>query len=178
MAGKIKKRKLPKDLNDASALAVSHLNAVKKISEACQVLRSFSMTEVHSAIGLVDLPPDNAVLFLVAKYEIEDVLKVCSALLRLPKALPPSQKESMMQTATGRDDAGFIATFIRKYSPGLPSISNSLSHGDSPTALAPPTAICFECHKSLVFNHQCSVSVSKHVRLLLTFRVGGKGAAC
>ena len=68
MAGKIKKRKLPKDLSDASTMAVSHLNVSKKISEACQVLRSFSVTEVHLAIRSVDLSPDDAVLFLVVQY--------------------------------------------------------------------------------------------------------------
>ena len=159
MAGKIKKRKLPKDLSDASTMAVCHLNVAKKISEAWQVLRSFSVTEVHSTIRSVDLSPDDAVLFLVAQYGIKDVLKVCSALSRLPEALPPSQKESTMQAATGRDDAGFIASFVSKYLPGLPSKFMSLSHSDSPTTLAPPTAICFECHKALVFNHLCNVSI-------------------
>ena len=154
MAGE--KRKLPRDLKDASAMAVNYLTATKKISDACQVLRSLSMQEVHTA-RIVDLSPDDAVLFLVARYGIKDVSKVCSALSTLPEALPLSQKERMTQAVTGRDDAGFIANFICKYSPGLPS---TLLHSDSPTVLAPPTAICFECHKSLVFNHQCNVSIS------------------
>ena len=103
IAGRVKKRKLPKDLSDASAMATSHLNTVKKIGEACQVLRSLSTTEVHSAFVSVDLSPNNAVLLLVAQYGIKDVLKVCSALSRIPEALPQSQKESVLQASTGRD---------------------------------------------------------------------------
>ena len=136
MAGRVKKRKLPKDLSDASAMATSHLNAVRKISKACQVLRSLNATEVHSAFRSVDLSPDNALLLLVAQYEIEDVLKVCSALSRTPEALPPSQKESVLQASTGRHDAGFIASCVSKCSPGLSRVVASLAHIDSPTALA------------------------------------------
>ena len=150
MAGK--KRKLPKDLKDASAMAVCYLNATKKISDACQVLRSLNIQDVNT----MDLSPDDAVLFLVAQYGIQNVSKVCSALSTLPEALPLSQKERMIQSVTERDDAGFIANFISKYSPGLPS---TLLHCDSPTVLAPPTAVCLECHKSLVFNHQCNVCI-------------------
>ena len=147
-------------------MATSYLNAAQKISEACQVLRSFSVTEVHSAFRSVDLSPDNTLLLLVAQYGIEDVLKVCSALSRTPEALPPSQKESIVQAATGREDAGVIASCVSKYSPSLPTTVASLIYTDSPTALAPPTTICLECHKSLVFNHQCNVS-REHLILLI-----------
>ena len=37
-----KKRKLPRDLKDASTMAINYLTATKKISDACQVLRSLS----------------------------------------------------------------------------------------------------------------------------------------
>ena len=94
MAGK--KRKLPKDLKDASAMAVCYLNATKEISDACQVLRSLNIQDVHT----MDLSPDDAVLFLVAQYGIQNVSKVCSALSTLPEALPLSQKERMIQSVT------------------------------------------------------------------------------
>ena len=78
-------------------MAVSHLCAAKKISEACQ---GFTVTEAYSAVRSADLSPNNTVLFLVAQYGIEYVLKVCSALSRQPETLPRSQKESIMQEAT------------------------------------------------------------------------------
>ena len=155
MAGK--KKKLPKDLKDASAMALSYVNVISRIKEACNVLKSVNMTEFQTSKS-VDLSRDNALLFLIAQYGIEDVLKVSSVLSTLPEEIPTSQKERTLTTVTEISNTNTIANFITRHLPGLPSILGSVIVSDSPIVLAPPTAVCLECNKSLVFNHKCNVS--------------------
>ena len=107
MAGK--KRKLPKDLHEATAMATACLNTPKKIADACQVLKNTCLEEMAKGRS-TDLSTEDAAIYLIARYGLKDISKICSVMSRLPDTLPAVYKAWYTNECTNRRDADVIAT--------------------------------------------------------------------
>ena len=110
MAGK--KRKLTKDLREVTAMATATcLNTSKKIADACQVLKNTCLKKMVKARS-TDLSTEDAGIYLIARYGLKYISKICSVMSRLPDTLPAVYKARYTNECTNRQDADVIATFV------------------------------------------------------------------
>ena len=88
--------------------------------------------------------------YLIARYGMKEMAKICKVAPGLPDTLTAFQKAHYLRQLTGREDADLIGDFVKD---NCPDIYNVFDH--SPAVLAPPTSICFDCERPLTLNHQC-----------------------
>ena len=144
MAGK--KRKLPKDLREATARATACLNASQTIADACKELKRICIEDVMKA-RVTDMSTEDAAIYLIARYGLKDVFTVMS---KLPDTLPAVYKARYINEHTSRQDANVIAKFVESHCQDLCTM---FIDKNEPIVLAPPTSRCFECQLSLTINH-------------------------
>ena len=153
MASKPKgvKRKLPRDLNEASKQARAHLTTSKSVLDAYEVLRT---TELYSpAMGTSE---NYIIVHLIARHGIAKIAQICAVLSGFPKSLNSFLVSKYISLLTGIDDAAPIASLVLTNCPDLMT-AFAPSNPPSPTLLAPPVSTCLECHRQLTFNHDCEV---------------------
>lgn len=155
MAGK--KRKLPKDLREATAMVTACLDASKRIADARKEMKKIRIEDVMKA-RLTDLSTEDATVYLIARYGLKDILKICSVMSRLPDTLPAVYKARYMNECTNRQDADVIAKFMESHCQDLCRMKMFVDNSE-PIVLVPPTSRCFECQLPLTINHQCDVSL-------------------
>lgn len=153
MAGK--KRKLPKDLREATKMATVCLNASQTIADACKELKRISIEDVMKA-RVTDLSTEHAAIYLIARYGLKDVFAICSAMSKLPDTFPAVYKARYINEHISRRDANVIAKFVESHCQDLCTM---FVDNNKPIALVPPTSTCFECQLPLTINHQCDVSL-------------------
>ena len=151
MATRSRKRKLPKDLAEASKMAKACIAATRRVSDACTLLKETSLNDFQGA----NVSSEEATTYLIARYGLKEMAKICKVVSGLPDTLTAFQKAQYLRQLTGREDADLIAAFVKDNCPDFCNIFDP-----SPAVLAPPTSICFDCERPLTSYHQCDVRTS------------------
>ena len=146
-----KKRKLPKNLTEASKQARAYLMSSSKITEACELFKTIELPASSKDISEHDIAT-----YLVGRYGINKIARICSVLSGFPKTLNTFHVSKYIAKVTDMDDAHLLASFITIHCPHL--IATFTSNHPSPTPLVPPVCNCFECQRQLTSNHDCEVS--------------------
>ena len=154
MAGK--KRKLPKDLHEATAMVTLCLDASKRIADSCKEMKKICIEDVMNARS-TDLSSDDAATYLIARYGFKDIFRICSVMSSLPNSLPAVYRARYLKECTNRPDADVIAKFVENHCKDLFNIFVDCTE---PAVLVPPASRCFECNAPLTINHQSTVSSS------------------
>ena len=149
-----RKRKLPKDLAEASKMATSCIAATRRVSDACSSLKETSLNDFQGA----NVSSEEATLYLIARYGVKEMAKICKVVSGLPDTLTAFQKAHYLRQLTGREDADLIGAFVED---NCPDMCDVFDH--SPAVLAPPTSICLECERPLTSYHQCDVCMCEPV---------------
>ena len=148
MATKSRKRKSPKDLAEASKMATACIAATRRVSDACTLLKETSLNDFQGA----NVSSEEATTYLIARYGLKEMAKICKVVSGLPDSLTAFQKAQYLKQLTGREEADLIGAFIKD---NCPDFCNVFDH--SPAVLAPPTRVCFDCECPLTSYHQCDV---------------------
>ncbi len=155
---KAKKRKLPADLSEAENLLRSANSAATSISDAHKALQRVDLSEVQGLPTTQQCSEDEIATWLVARYGVNEVQRLCTASSELPNTLTPFQRLRYFRQFTGRrDDASFLCDLLDKF-PTLVTVFSTRSTA-SPRILAPPAKQCALCCTNLVENHKCQVKV-------------------
>ncbi len=147
-----KKRKLPKDLTEASKQARAYLVSSNKIVEACELLKTIELP-----VSSKDISEHHISTYLIGRYGLNKIARICSVLSGFPMTLNTFHVSKYISKLTDMDDAHLLASFITTHCPDL--IATFTSNPPSPTLLAPPVSNCFECQRQLTSNHDCEVSI-------------------
>ncbi len=159
MAAKRKtKRKLPADLAEAEILLHSASSGASTNRESNQALRSVDLCQVQGVPTLEQFHEDDIATWLVARYGVQELRVLCTALSALPNTLVSAQKMRYFKEFTGRqEDASSLCNLIEK----CPTLISACSAHASPATrvLAPPVSQCFVCSSNLVENHHCRITI-------------------
>lgn len=161
VATRPRKRKLPKDLAEASDMAKACISASKRVSDACNVLRNTSLSDLQGSMATEDVA-----IYLIAKYGLKEMSKICKVVSGLPSSRTASQKNHYIRQLSGREDADVIAAFTKANCNDFFGVFPQAS----PSVLAPPTSTCFDCNRPLNSNHDCEVSLHKSYKCYIRSR--------
>ena len=135
MASSKKKRKLPGDLFQATEMARASIASSGNISEAYKALNEATLSNVPEADRLSQ---HELTTWIVARYGMECLHKVCKVMSGLPESLTKLQQSHYLKTLTGSEDAPFVSELIDTRCPSLCAIFGQ----GPPQVLAPPVSKC------------------------------------
>ena len=97
------------------------------------------------------------ICWLLAKYSIETVGKVCRSISSLPIGMTELQQCTAIAEEGGitNAEATFLEDFVKEQCPSLLRVFND--ENECPLVLGPPTSVCYDCGSDLVSYHQCQV---------------------
>ncbi len=95
-----RKRKLPADLAEAEGLIHSAASGANTIRESYKALQSVDLRQVYGIPTAEQLSEDDIATWLVARYGVKDVSRLCTALSGLPSTLASSQKIRYFKVGT------------------------------------------------------------------------------
>jgi len=151
MASRGKKRKvnLPTNLFEATQKARACIDACGKVMEAFEVLKNAPLPST-----LTELNEQQISIWLIAKYGLDSIQRVCTVLSGLPTTLNEFNKQKYLAELTKVNDAKHIDCIISGHCPQLLQVFKT----NTPAVLAPPVSRCFECNCQLTSSHDCKVS--------------------
>lgn len=162
-----KKRRLPKDLSEASQIATAHIANSGKVVQACELLVNTTMSELQGMTKT--LSTEQITTCLIARHGLKKITQICTVLSGLPGSLNASSRTKYMRELTGMEDADLIGSFIQTHCKELIPIFPNI-----PTVFAPPVSTCFECNRHLTSNHNCEVGsyfLDYHVYIMLLLSI-------
>lgn len=146
-----KKRKLPKDLKEASQMATALIATSNRVDQACVLLSNMSFQDLQGIS--TQLTSEHLALCLIAKLGLRQVATLTTTLSSLPESLPPFDRAKYLREITNMPEADSLCSFIQAHCPQLCQV-----FPQSTLLLAPPVSTCFQCQRQLTSNHSCKVS--------------------